>query len=181
MRTNRSIRNRGRRTKKDILDLDITSLLDILVIMLVFLLKSYNASGIILNVPKGVKLPTSESKEINTSGVIVQVSPDKIWVDDKEILDKNTYKTRIYDQGKRRIIPLFNELVRKKQIVKQVQQSAPNAKKFSGIVNLIVDKSIKYTELKRLMYTSAEAGYKTYKFVVLAKKTRPERSSPKKA
>ena len=40
MRRN-SIRNRGVRRKSKVLDIDITSLLDILVILLVFLIKSY--------------------------------------------------------------------------------------------------------------------------------------------
>lgn len=167
MRLNRSIRNRGRRNKKPLIDLDITSLLDILVIMLVFLLKSYNSTGIILNVPKDITLPTSNSSDINTSGVVVQVSPSTIWVDDEVILQKNEPKGRVYDYGGRRIIPLFNELVRKKNLVKQVSQVTPEAKKFSGIVNLIVDKSIKYSEVKKVLFTAAEAGYKSYKFVVL--------------
>lgn len=167
MRLNRSIRNRGRRGKKPPVDIDITSLLDILVIMLVFLLKSYNSTGIILNVPKDITLPTSNSQDVNTSGVVVQVSPNTIWVDDQVVLQKDEPKGRIYDYGGRRIIPLFNELVRKKDMVKQVSQVTPEAKKFSGIVNLIVDKSIKYSEVKKVLFTAAEAGYKSYKFVVL--------------
>lgn len=167
MRLNRSIRNRGRRGKKPLVDIDITSLLDILVIMLVFLLKSYNSTGIILNVPKDITLPTSNSQDVNTSGVVVQVSPNTIWVDDQVVLQKDETKGRIYDYGGRRIIPLFNELVRKKDTVKQVSKTTPDAKKFSGIVNLIVDKSIKYSEVKKVLFTAAEAGYKSYKFVVL--------------
>ncbi len=167
MRLNRSIRNRGRRNKKALIDLDITSLLDILVIMLVFLLKSYNSTGIILNVPKDITLPTSNSQDVNTTGVVVQVSPKTIWVDDEVVLDKDNPQGRAYDYGGRRIIPLFNELVRKKNLVKQVTKVTPEAKKFSGVVNLIVDKSIKYSEVKKVLFTAAEAGYKSYKFVVL--------------
>lgn len=167
MRLNRSIRNRGRRSKKPLIDLDITSLLDILVIMLVFLLKSYNSTGIILNVPKDITLPSSNSQDINTSGVVVQVSPNTIWVDDQVILEKENPQGRVYDYGGRRIIPLYNELVRKKDLIKQVEKAAPEAKKFSGIVNLIVDKTIKYSEVKKVLFTAAEAGYKSYKFVVL--------------
>ena len=168
MRRSRSIRHRGIKTRnKDVLDLDITSLLDILVIMLVFLLKSYNSSGLVLNVPKGVKLPESKSQSINTSGVMVQVSPEKIWVDDKEVYDVQTYSGDAYDMGNRRIIPLYNELVKKKELVKQVSKSATSAKEFSGVANLIIDKSIKYSQLKKLMFTCAVAGFKQYKFVVL--------------
>lgn len=149
------------------IDLDITSLLDILVIMLVFLLKSYNSTGIVLNVPKDITLPSSNSQDLNTSGVVVQVSPTTIWVDDQVVLNKEEPKGRVYDYGGRRIIPLFNELVNKKNLVKRVEKTSPEAQKFSGVVNLIVDKTIKYSEVKKILFTAAEAGYKSYKFVVL--------------
>lgn len=168
MRSTRSIRNRGKRVKREIMEIDITSLLDILVILLVFLLKSYNASGVILNVPKGIELPISESQNINTSGVLVQVSPKVIWVDDKEVLNLKNPPRRPFDHGGRRIIPLFNALVKKRLEIKQVEKSSEHAKKFSGTINLIVDKTLKYSFLKKLLYTAAEAGYKRYKFVVLA-------------
>ncbi len=170
MRTQRSIRNRGRRRKKEVLDLDITSLLDILVIMLVFLLKSYNSSGVVLNVPKGVLLPTSDSQMVNSTGVNIQVSPDTIWVDDKMILTVNEMNKRpraVLDQGRKRIIPLYNELVNKKNTIKRIEKSAKGATEFSGIANLIIDKSMKYSFIKKVMYTCAEAGFKKYKFVVL--------------
>ncbi len=167
MRLNRSIRNRGRRNKKEPIDLDITSLLDILVIMLVFLLKSYNSTGIIMNIPEGITIPTSKSEDLSTSGVVVQVSKETIWVDDQVILEKDNPRGKTYDYGGRRIIPLFNELVSKKNTIKQVEKTTPNATKFSGIVNLIVDKEIKYSEIKKILFTAAEAGYRSYKFVVL--------------
>jgi len=167
MRKNRSIRKRGGRDKREVMDIDITSLLDILVIMLVFLLKSYNATGIIMNIPDDIKIPTSESQDVNTQGVVVQMSAKKIWVDDKLVIDKENLEGRTYDYGGRRIIPLFNSLVKKKNVVKQIEKATPEAKKFSGVVNLIVDKKIKYSEIKKVLFTAAEAGYKSYKFVVL--------------
>tara|TARA_X000000950_G_C13658832_1_gene554976 strand:+ start:261 stop:773 length:513 start_codon:yes stop_codon:yes gene_type:complete len=164
---NRQIRKRIRRRKHEALDLDITSFLDILVILLVFLLKSYNSSGVIFNIPKGIKLPVSETKLQNTPGVIVQISPQKIWVDDKIILDVSKSGNRlIYDRGGSRIIPLYNELTKKRSLYKQVEKTAKGAKKFSGIVNLVVDKSIKYSYVKKVLSTSADAGYQKYKFVV---------------
>ena len=162
------IRKRVKRKKSEIMDLDITSLLDILVILLVFLLKSYNSSGVIFNVPKDISLPRSESKTLNNTGVIIQVSTTAIYVDDKIILDiQNTQGNKIFDHGNKRIIPLFEELNKKKNIYKQVAKSSENANDFSGVVNLIVDKSIKYNFIKKLLYTCAEAGYQKYKFVVL--------------
>jgi biopolymer transport protein ExbD len=170
MLKSRFIRNRGKRRKKSIIEMDITSLLDILVILLVFLIKSYDSSNVTLNVPKGIQLPLSESQSINTAGVMVQVSPTTIWVDDVAVLNSaalsDMEEKNAYDMGKRRIVPLFNELVKKVEKFKEVEKAAEGAPKFSGIVNLIVDKTIKYSYVKKLMFTCAEAGFQKYKFVV---------------
>jgi biopolymer transport protein ExbD len=164
----RSIRSRGSKRGKRIalIDLDITSLLDILVIMLVFLLKSYNATGIVLNIPKGIELPTSVSQEINTSGVIVQVSTTTIWVDSKVVYEAKEGKFVTSIKGIR-INALYNELVKKKEIVKQIQKQSENASPFSGRVNLVIDKTLKYSFIKKLMFTAADAGFQQYKFIVL--------------
>jgi len=168
MRVQHLIRKRGRKTKHGAFDIDITSLLDILVILLVFMIRSYNSSGVTLHVPKGVSLPFSESQSINTPGVVVQVSPTAIWVDDQEIINNQKGISQLYDHNGLRIIPLYDELVRKKEVIKRTSKlSMPNAEVFSGTVNLIVDKSIRYSYLKKLFYTTAEAGFQKYKLVVL--------------
>ncbi|MBH47149.1 MAG: hypothetical protein CME71_03160 [Halobacteriovorax sp.] len=167
MRSSRSIRNRGRKRKSQVFDLDITSLLDILVIMLVFLLQSTNSTGIILTVPKDVELPVSSSATPSNEGIVVQVSPTNIWVEDKEVLNMDGDIRSQMDQGGRRLIPLFNELVKRKELIKRSAKSSPQAQDFGGIVNLVVDKTVKYSFVKKLLYTCAEAGFKEYKFVVM--------------
>jgi len=162
----RSIRSRKRRDKKEPIDIDITSLLDILVILLVFLLRSYNSSGVTLTIPKGIELPKSKSASINTAGIMIQASKDKIWVDTETVLDIENPPAKIYDEGGRRIISLYNELIKKKEKIKAMEKQAP-VEKFSGIANLIIDKSLKYSYVKKIMYTCAAAGFKEYKFVVM--------------
>ena len=158
-----------RRKKNGIFEIDITSLLDILTILLVFLLQSYNSSGVIINVPEGIVLPKSNSESINNFGVNIQVSKSRIWVDDTEILSANEMsRKKIYDQGGRRIAPLYDELVKIKETIKNSQKSSPKAAQFSGIANLVIDKSLKYSYLKKVMHTCASAGFKEFKFVVLA-------------
>ncbi len=163
----RSIRDRGVRKTRKVLDLDITSLLDILVILLVFLLKSYDATGVILNVSDEIALPNSVSQSISTSGVVVQVSPGKIWIDDKEIVNEESKNIRSGGV----IRPLFDELVAKKNEIKSIQKSVENAPKFTGLVNLVIDKSLKYNYVKTIMRTCAEAGYQQYKFVVMGQES----------
>ena len=167
--SNNKIRLRGMKKKKGNADVDITSLLDILVILLVFLIQSYNTSGVVVNIPEGITLPTSASLSPNEPGVILQVSADKIWVDDTLVLDQTTTPKpqNVYDHGGRRIVPLFNKLASMRETALQIEKAAPNAKKFQGIINLVIDQNIKYSTMKQLMYTSAEAGYLKFKFVVM--------------
>ncbi|MGE3609052.1 MAG: ExbD/TolR family protein [Bacteriovoracaceae bacterium] len=168
MARTRSIRHRRGRKKESVFDIDITSLLDILTILLVFLLQSYNSSGVIINVPKDIELPRSASESLNNFGVNIQVSKSQIWVDDKEVLNAETSSPdQMFDEGGRRIVLLYNELVRIRETIQQSEKLSPQAKKFSGVANLVVDKSLKYSYLKRVMYTCAAAGYKEFKFVVL--------------
>lgn len=165
----RSIKNRRGRKAKKVFEIDITSLLDILSILLVFLLQNYNSSGVIINVPKDIELPKSASTTLNNFGVNIQVSKTQIWIDEKEVVNTEIAdQGQLFDQGGRRIIPLYNELVKIKETIKQSEKLSPQATKFSGLANLVVDKSMKYNYLKRVMYTCAAAGFKEFKFVVLS-------------
>ena len=51
----------GRKRNREAVDVDITSLLDILTILLVFLLKSYNASDLKLDLTKNLEMADSAS------------------------------------------------------------------------------------------------------------------------
>ncbi len=169
MARSRSMKSRRRSKSGGAFDIDITSLLDILTIMMVFLLQSYNSSGVVINVPKEIELPRSNSESLNTFGVNIQVSKSQIWIDDKEIINtETTDSAQLFDEGGRRIIPLYNELVKIKETIKLSGKLSPDAKAFSGVANLVVDKSLKYSYLKRVMYTCAAAGFKEFKFIVLA-------------
>lgn len=156
----------SRRRRQGVIDIDMTSLLDILTILLAFLLHNFDATRALINVPGDIALPHSKSSSINTNGVNIQVSTAKIWVDDKEVLSSEVMPDKIYDQDGRRIVALYNELVAVKERIKQTEKVSPNAVKFSGIANLVLDKSLKYSYVRRIMFTCAEAGFKEYKFVV---------------
>ena len=162
----RSIRSKMRRKSGPLGDLDITSLLDIITLLLVFLILSYNPNNIVFKIPASVVPPLSETNDLNTEGVVVIASAEQIWVDGELVVDiKNGAVPKIDDYG-RRIVPLFNELQRRREIIQRTEKMAPNAKKFSGQVNLIMDRAMKYSQIKKILYTAAEAGYGKYKLVV---------------
>ena len=114
-------------------------------------------------------LPKSESQTVSEKGVVIQATEDKVWIDDKLIFDRQE-DPKAFDNGGRRLIPLFNELIKKKEMAQRIEKEVEGGKPFSGLANLIVDKSVGYSFLRKLMYTTAEAGYQSYKFVVLGEK-----------
>jgi biopolymer transport protein ExbD len=164
----RSISSKRRKRKGSLLELEMTSLLDVITTLLIFLIFGYNSSGIEINVPKDITLPKSISKDFNHDAVKIMVAQDAIWVDTKKVVDLTNGGELSTDQEGRRILPLFDELVAQKELIRATENSSPRATKFSGLVNLIVDKTIKYSFVKKILYTTAEAGYKEYKFVVMS-------------
>lgn len=168
----RSFRNRMTKRKSVVGDIDMTSLLDIITILLVFLVLSYNPSGVEFNIDKTLELPKSMTLDMVHTGVVIQVSKEAVWVDNKKIIDMENENEMKIDQNGRRIVSLFNELVNKKALSDQVLQMAPTAQKFSnsetqkGLINIIADKTIRYSFLKKVLFTCAEAGFVKYKFLV---------------
>ncbi len=162
----KSIMSQSRKRKRSIIKLNLAAMLDIMIILLFFLIKNYSATGNVVRIPKEINLPLSESENNNTTGVHVQVSPTSIWVDDKTVVNVDDNSSRIYDQDGRRIVALYDELVKKRETIMQIQKSTEEAPQFSGNVNLVIDKSIKYNYIKKILHTCAEAGFIKYKLVV---------------
>src|SRR5690606_27079431 len=85
----KSMRNqsiRQQRRNSGVTEVDITSLLDVLVILLVFLLKSYNASDLTLDLAKDLTLPGSNTEMLGNHAVIVQVNKESLlFVNNKEV------------------------------------------------------------------------------------------------
>ena len=163
MSTGRSLKKRFSRRNRLSFDVDITSLLDILIILLVFLLKNYNTTGVLYTVPKEISLPFSESPTPSQNGIVVQVAKKSIWVDEKKIFDSKNEDVNILEKE---ILPLYDELVKKREQIQQIEQTTEDAKKFTGLITLVVEKSLKYSDIKKVMETCANAGFMKFKLSV---------------
>jgi len=158
-----------RRKKNGDLEVDITSLLDILVILLVFLLKSYNPTDLKLDVVKNVELPNSESKALGHTATTIQVSSERnFWIDNKKIGELNPNEKTKYEN-------LFAKLTEiKDKMTEEEKQRSPASdlekinKKISKI-NLVFDQSLPYEVIQTVMHTAATAGFTQYKFIVQGK------------
>ena len=148
-----------KREKKEDMDLDITSLLDVLVILLVFLLKSYNASDLKLNLVKDLVVPSSATRVLGHTAVTIQVSKDAtIFINNKKIGSTAT-------KGENAV--LLEKLKEFKEIDKErAPAAADKGKKEVRNINLVFDENLPYEAMKSVMHTSAVAGYTEFKFIV---------------
>lgn len=139
-------------------ELSLVSMIDFLVVTVVFLLMTFSASGEI-TLQKGVSLPYATNAEDMLDAPVVAVSGSNILVDG--VLVGNT---RTVEEAKqlRRIEELFNSLKSKRDTYKQAQ---PN-KEFPGVVVLEIDQDVQAVVVKSVFQTAAFAGYPRVSFMV---------------
>lgn len=148
-----------RQREKEAVDVDITSLLDILTILLVFLLMSYNASDLKLELEKNLEMADSDARAMTRYAPVVQVSKEaKVFLNNKEI-------GRLPASGD---MPVLTEALKKaRQSIEDENKKKPaNQQVNTELVNLVFDKEMDYGVVQRVMHDSALAGYSQFKFIV---------------
>jgi biopolymer transport protein ExbD len=138
--------------------LSLTSMIDFLVVTVVFLLMTFSASGE-TTVAKGVVLPKAENTLDMIDAPMVGIAGSQILVDGN--LAGNT---RAIEDSKRlqRIDELFNVLKGKRELWKQLHPG----KEFPGVVVLQVDQDVPAIVVKSVFQTAAFAGYPNVSFMV---------------
>lgn len=151
--------------------IQITSMVDMFVILLVFLLKSYSTSPVQLSPGKDMTLPASTSTLDPIDVLKLQVSKNAIFVEDKKVADlkDGVIDVKDLDQNDTQFIrALYTEL--DAQANKSRHIASQNTEvEFDGKVIMQADRNLSYELLKKVMYTSMMAGYSDVKIAVLSK------------
>ncbi len=185
----RSIRNRtGRRRVRKEFELQLTSMMDVLVIILVFLLKTYSTAINSFTTVAGIKLPVSYSKDVPPDSLQVIITPEGLTFENARIVDfviaaggvgstdsSYTFKTNDLDENGHRIVPLFDALIRAKEKSELLKQRSVKRDAygkplpFEGVLAIQADKSIQYDVIRKIMYTGAASGYSVFRFLAKAR------------
>lgn len=168
------MRRRKRREEEKPYALSLTSLMDIVTNILVYTIKIFAVSPIVVQDPS-VELPHSTSREDAEESVVVmltgmrdQQSPT-IVVDGKvvEWMDKETY--RVPESAKNNgyvIKKLKKELLAVRQNQKQSADLIAGSG-FTGKVVIVADKHTPYRVLVDILVTCADAGFGSFEFAVV--------------
>lgn len=163
--------NVGKRKRRALAEpepLTITSLMDIMTIILVFLLKSYSANPVQLKGGKELKLPFSNAEQDPTESAAITVTLNDIIVTDDSVAKLDDGKLNESDLGTDgfMIDPLYEALqaeIDKKKEIARFNKSTT----FSEIVTVIADRHVPFSLLSKVMYTAGQASFSKFKFAVV--------------
>lgn len=148
--------------------LNINSMMDIMVIILVFLLKQYGEDPLKVQA-EDLKVPSSYSQLRPEDTTTITIGQKSILVNDKKAADvKNGQVDKSQKQGGEQALmirPLFEQLtesVKKKKREKQLLNQ-----KYEPIATIIADQSIPYRLVTEVMYTAGQAELSKFKFAVI--------------
>jgi biopolymer transport protein ExbD len=167
----RRARRKARERAGEIKELNIVAMMDMMTILLVFLLKSYQASTLNVNMGADLTIPASTTQLKPQENISVTISQVQLAVNDRPVLplQNGTIPVR-YKDGQRAeafyvgsIYDALKKEVDKQKYIAQFNQNAP----FAGRVNVIADKKITYRTLMEVLYTAGQAELGEYKFMVM--------------
>ncbi len=140
--------------------LNLTSMMDMFTIILVFLLKTYSTEGMLIHPSDLLTLPSSTIEKSPEVALDLIVSKQSIVVNHEEV---EKVSNIINQEGL--IIPnLLNTLKIYSREAKRMEELYGT--KFSGKVTIQADKEIPYKLLVKIMATCGRADYPNMRFVV---------------
>ncbi len=167
----RRARRKARERAGEIKELNIVAMMDMMTIILVFLLKSYQASTLSVNMGDNLTIPVSTTQLHPQENISVTVSLTEVAVNDRAVLPLRDGRIpdRYKDGGRGdsyyvgAIYDALKKEVDKQKYIAQYNRSAP----FTGRVNVVADKKISYRTLMEILYTAGQAELGEYKFMVM--------------
>ncbi len=149
--------------------IQVTSMVDMFVILLVFLLKSYSTSAVNITPSEKLALPVSTSTKDPVDVLKLVVSKEGVFVEDKKIVDIKDGQVGVQDvdaSDTQFIRALYTELDEQAKKARTIA-SANETIEFDGKVLMQADRSLSYELLRKIMYTSMMAGYSDVKIAVM--------------
>ena len=161
-------KRKEREAEGEIKELNITAMMDIMTIILVFLIKSYTASSVTITPSEDIRPPLSSTRLTPKDTIAITVTPRHILVGDKvkATLEKNMQPRADEMQGKL-ILPVDAALKKEVEKLKYIAERNPSAP-FMHEVSIIGDRKIPYEVLSSVLYTAGQNELENFRFVVIS-------------
>ena len=150
--------------KNGVAALNITSLMDVMTIILIFLLFSFSSEDQNLRLAKDLELPRSTSEKPFKWAINITLTEDELMVEDLSVCRyKNGQFVDTRDDPDK-IVLLYKQLTDLKGLEKyrEVDRDASEP-----VVIFQADKKHRFDTIYKVMKTAAMAGYPNFRFAVL--------------
>lgn len=156
-------KTRGRKSIQGIKP-QLTSLIDVMTILLIYLLKSFSSEGEIVTVSKNLILPESSAQKRPELNVTLTVNSSVIMAEDKVVADvqEELNTEDLVING------LNSWLQTRREATEKISQYSTKTK-FKGDITIQGDKRIRFRLLKKIMYTCGQQGYNNFSLAVRKK------------
>lgn len=126
------------KNKNLLFSMNLTTLIDAFCILVIFLLSNMNGQIQSLNLGKSISLPTASQSEILSTGIVVRVEKNDLYIDDKKIS---------FSEMPKALIELKSDI--KNSLIIQA------------------DKQSDFEKISQLLRAGGQAGFEKYAFAVL--------------
>lgn len=145
--------------------LNITSMTDMFTILLVFLLQSFAAGEVQIDMVEGIRLPSSQTEKNPVDGIKVSLSKTELRLDRTALaqVTNNEIEAKAIDPKDTNFIkPLFEQL----QKLNAELETKKDIK--LGKILFQADQELPYSTLRKVMYTASMAGFPNVKLITTA-------------
>ncbi|MDR0305541.1 MAG: biopolymer transporter ExbD [Chitinispirillales bacterium] len=132
----------------------ITSLVDVMTILLFFLIKSFSVDSTVVTPPPNVELPLSTSEKGAQSRCAVTITKEEIIADDRVVAN-----VADIERSDSLIIEPLHALM--KHILPQCMVEE------SGSIVIVCDKDVNFAVVKKVMSTCSRAGISDFSILVI--------------
>jgi len=156
-----------REQEGEISELNLTAMMDMMTIILVFLLKSFSATTVSMSASEDIKPPVSSTQAVPKDTIAVTITPKVIMVGDRKVVSLKAGKLPQESLNGRLVVPLDSRLKKEVNKLKRIQKFGGT--QFSGELSIIADRKIPYDLLLTVLYTAGVNELDKYRFVVIKK------------
>jgi biopolymer transport protein ExbD len=142
----------------------LTSLVDVLSVLLIYLLQSFSTEGEIITTTKDMILPESSAQKKPELNVTITVNNHSILAESKLVANVD----EVISSDDIVIPQLFEWLKQRREMTEKIAMYSSKAK-FTGNVTIVGDKRIHFSLLKKIMYTCGQQGYNNFALAVRKK------------
>lgn len=156
-----------RENENDISELNLTAMMDMMTIILVFLLKSFSSNAISVTASEDLRPPISSTQNVPKDTIAVTITPRMVMVGDRKVISLKDGKIPADLLEGRLVLPLDKKLKREVNKLKLIEQGGGTA--FDGELSVIADKQVSYELLLSVLYTAGQNNLDKFRFVVIKK------------